>query len=123
MGNDGGSLPEIKIRPYRDGDIAKVPAGHKKDWDNLRKALEPNPIITAEDLDQFSKDLDTTFGPHEIGKLILQVYEGEKVKIGDDIMLTVLHRKGNNVRLLVEAPKTWRVERIKNPKEPEKNVE
>jgi carbon storage regulator len=43
--------------------------------------------------------------------LILTRRVGEKVMIGDDVSVTVLRVKGNQVRLGVEAPKSVSVQR------------
>ncbi len=43
--------------------------------------------------------------------LILTRREGESVRIGDDITITVLRVKGSQVRLGVDAPKTVAVQR------------
>ena len=43
--------------------------------------------------------------------LILTRREGESVRIGDDITITVLRVKGSQVRLGVDAPKSVSVQR------------
>ncbi len=43
--------------------------------------------------------------------LILTRRVGEKVMIGDDVSVTVLRVKGNQVRLGIEAPKSVSVQR------------
>jgi carbon storage regulator len=43
--------------------------------------------------------------------LILTRRVGEAVKIGDDVTITVLRIKGNQVRIGVDAPKTLSVRR------------
>jgi carbon storage regulator len=48
-------------------------------------------------------------GVHDV--LILTRRVGEKVMIGDDVSVTVLRVKGNQVRLGVEAPKSVSVQR------------
>ena len=43
--------------------------------------------------------------------LVLTRKQNEKIKIGDDIVVSVLKIKGNTVRLGIEAPKEVRVVR------------
>jgi carbon storage regulator len=58
--------------------------------------------------------------------LILSRRIGENVRIGDDVVVTVLGVKGNQVRLGVEAPKSIPVhreevfERIRNERAPQR---
>ena len=47
--------------------------------------------------------------------LVLTRRRGERVKIGDDIFITVLRVVGNEVRLGFEAPREVRIERVPRP--------
>jgi len=43
--------------------------------------------------------------------LALTVHEGSRVKVGDNVWITVLQRQGHNWRLGFEAPKEVRIVR------------
>jgi carbon storage regulator CsrA len=68
----------------------------------LRAELDvPTPGQVAE-----LKDKEEKTG---IGKLVLSRKLNEKIKIGDDIVITILSIKGREVRVGIEAPKEVRV--------------
>ena len=54
--------------------------------------------------------------------LVLTRKQNEKIKIGDDIVVSVLKIKGNTVRLGIEAPKEVRVVRGELPASSEPRV-
>lgn len=47
----------------------------------------------------------------EMGRIILAVEEDEKVRVGEEIKVSVRNRKGRRLSLIIEAPKSVSIKR------------